>query len=231
MGLCVGRCQSNFEWASQVTRSSKFLLLNAFLATSFLSIKLALADEVRTKISPPAQVTDVDRLERGRVLLRKLIYVAAEVPLMDVDAVMREFGFKDLVYRTYPKYVSVQVKGKDGARALPIDLEGTGFTSIEVRPWNSPRANLPQFLFLGSFNSREVCLAIEDVKVAFGEPKSLFDVITVDKFDKSSRQHNVSGASYQFPKLPLEKLSGSISFIFEYKTCAESVSLGYSFKN
>ncbi|MBL8398783.1 MAG: hypothetical protein JNL84_11685 [Candidatus Accumulibacter sp.] len=176
---------------------------------------------------PPLPPPTAAQLERGRELLDKIVYVAGHVPLTDAAAVLEVFGFSDLRTIVFPKYTSVAPKGKGGESAIPQELLGTGFDSIEVR---SRMLVLPPQVWAwlgGRFSLTETCVSIDAVRELFTPLASKVEsrrILDIHPVPRPKPLHSTGDLAFSLIQHPFSR-SAVISFRFEYQTCATRFSL------
>ena len=192
-----------------------------------LAAALGLASPSLAQTMREGESPTQEQLLRGRELLQRVMSVAAKVPLFDAEAVLGEFGFRQIWIASFPRYVRIYPKGKD-ANALPSELKGTGFVSISVDPWRSPDLYSRQIATLtASFDFETACVSIADANARLGLPLQTYPIVDAHPVERPPRQHTVGIAQYAAPKIPVGGIDAFVAITFDYQTCARSMSLGY----
>jgi hypothetical protein len=178
---------------------------------------------------PPLPPPTEEQLQRGRELLEKLVYVIANVPLTDAAAVLKVFGFTNLHAATFPTYTWVGPKGKDDDFAQPAETIGTGFSHVEVQPWVKDPNHTITARLSATLVSNKFCISIDDVRRVFGAITSRVSVdrvVDIHSIQRSKPLHGAGFLNFSPLKNPLE-LEASITFRFEYQTCAKNFNFAY----
>lgn len=175
-------------------------------------------------LPPPTE----EQLKRGREILDKISFVAANVPLTDSEAVMKIFGFDSLYTWTYPTYVRKQPRAKNGAKALPEDLKGSGFTYLSTDPWASDAKDSFKASLNGALNKDEACISIDDVRRRFNSGTNMTADLIVDihPVDRPKAVQGIGHLSFD-PIQTFDGFVGGITFTFEYQACANSFGFAY----
>ena len=208
------------------TKTNKATLIAALI----LGINLVLAQESTTKPNaelPPLPSPTEAQLKLGNELLDKIAHVIENVPLQDAAAVMKVFGFTELSTSTYPTYVRVEPIGRTTKNALPADLVGTGFSYIDVDPWEKGRSSASTS---ARFNTTEACITLDAVRERFKSAKNIGFGHAISTCCRPPRPVVTDTDRISFAPLNTPQgLIGGLSFAFDYQTCAHY--FGFSYKN
>ena len=167
------------------------------------------------------------QLQRGRELLDKIAYVIDTVPLTNAEAVLKVFGFTELITREQTTYTYVQPRAKNGGQVLPADLVGTGWTQIQVDPVRT--STQYSSVFSGRFSSNETCIHIDEVRQRFAS-RALETTSSHMRYlhpnPRPPMQHNIGHLVFFLGENLFAKRA-AITFTFEYQWCAKSFSFSY----
>jgi hypothetical protein len=180
---------------------------------------------------PPLPTPTEAQLQRGRELLDKIIYVIDNVPLTDAAAVLKVFGFTELITREQPTYTYVQPRASNGRQMLPADLVGTGWESIQADPVRTPsQYSSVMASFEGDFSLDETCVKIDEVRQKFAARASKTTSRHMNYLHPNPRppqQHDIGHLGFTLRENSFAERTG-ILFTFEYQLCAKSFSFSYS---
>lgn len=219
------------------TRSALVLVRQLLLCATFVFGGAAQAEPEE----PPPQQTILDslpplpppteeQLQRGREMLDKIVYVVENVPLTDAAAVMKVFGFTDLMTYESSMYTRLVPKAKTGGQAVPADLVGTGFTDIEAAPvFLASKNNRVAARLSGSFAIADTCVSIEDVRKRIASRAvqiSSSRITDIHPVLRPKAANDVGLLGFRLVSNPFATKT-SITFRFVYQRCAQAFTFAY----
>lgn len=213
-----------------MNRGVSRILISAWVFAFQGFASIAWAQTRAGELPAPPPPTEA-QLKRGRELLDRITYVIENVPLTDAAAVLKVFGFTELITRERPTYTYVQPKAPNGKQMLPADLVGTGWESIQADPKRMPtRYSSVSASLEGDFALNETCIFIDEVRQRF-ESRSSKSVIRhmtyIHPNPRPPRQHEVGHLGFTLRESAFAEET-RITFTFEYQLCAKSFSFSYS---
>lgn len=207
------------KWSARPKRA-------VLLCVATLLCSAALAQQ---EPEPPLPLPTEAQLQRGRELLDKIVYVITSVPLSDAPAVLKVFGFTELNRKEYPDHAWVGVNGHVGDFAQMQELAGTGFSDIVVQPWIDDPHHDVVARFFADFALGETCVTMDDARRVL---ESIATAVTskpmryIHPVQRPKPLHETGGLSFFGLRTPLYPVA-SITFTFEYQTCAQSFGFTY----
>lgn len=198
--------------------------LRALAAALSVATGLACAQQdatLRLDSDPPLPPPTEAQLARGRELLGKIVHVIEHVSLYDASAVLGVFGFTDLETFAYSKYVRVMPRPQITRPGVQEEYLGSGLTDLESSPSIRDVRIRASARFSGGFNTRDACVAIDDVERQFAAApeRRTGPFIVKDRFSTPRRAHDIGKLSFK-PLATPYGFVGQIGFGFDYQVCA-----------
>jgi hypothetical protein len=178
---------------------------------------------------PPLPFPTDAQIQKGHDFINKIDYVLKKISLSDEVAVMKAFGFEDLLAGEYPDHRWVVPKGKAGGRASRYELAGTGLSGLRLQPWIRNKDIRSISHLEGTIYSGEVCITLASALNKFGASTkgiSAEPVISSHPVRAPQKMNDIgvlgfSNSSTEFAD------KASVYFVFDYQYCASRFGITY----